>query len=313
MSKVKEVGRLCPPGRASLESVLGPTDHPLVYTMAEQKISTEGGSSDPSAGLYDQIEDLLAEIDQACEEFEGSYDESAPSLLPDLNTLTNPAAAAPAATDDPDASASDDGAEGSNEDDQSLLNAINAELSAQQPAAQGQAASPVSAADQDLAPASGDDLDELVAELATPQPKSQPAPAPATAPPSNPQPKAEPTQPVVPLKPDAAGAEPAEPPLSDSASTGSASPAALAAEPSLATRLKPMACSAGAIVLSPIAKVLDDQPRVVRDTIGWIGLATVFYAICLWSYALIFRSASKPAESVQGISLIGEPPAEQRR
>lgn len=61
---------------------------------------------------------------------------------------------------------------------------------------------------------------------------------------------------------------------------------------------------AGTAALTPLAGVLKDQPRVVRDTLGWLAASTVFYGIILWSYVLIFRSASQPNEAPQGVSIV---------
>lgn len=87
-------------------------------------------------------------------------------------------------------------------------------------------------------------------------------------------------------------------------------PAAKASKPprskpaDLLKRLEPVFYRAGTAVLTPLAGVLKDQPRVVRDTLGWLAASTVFYGIILWSYVLIFRSASQPNEAPQGVSIV---------
>lgn len=35
-------------------------------------------------------------------------------------------------------------------------------------------------------------------------------------------------------------------------------------------------------------------PKVARDTAGWIGLVTVFFACCMWAIILFFRSTPVP-------------------
>jgi hypothetical protein len=62
----------------------------------------------------------------------------------------------------------------------------------------------------------------------------------------------------------------------------------------------------GTAALNPLAGLLKDQPRVVRDTIGWLAASTVFYGIILWSYVLIFRSTSKPDQEPQGVTIVDQ-------
>jgi hypothetical protein len=69
-------------------------------------------------------------------------------------------------------------------------------------------------------------------------------------------------------------------------------------------RLEPVFYRAGTAALTPLAGVLKDQPRVVRDTLGWVAASTVFYGIILWSYVLIFRSASQPDQAPQGVTIV---------
>lgn len=46
---------------------------------------------------------------------------------------------------------------------------------------------------------------------------------------------------------------------------------------------------AGAV--EPVAKRLSGMPRGVRDSIGWIGAMTLFYAACVWTVVLVLRGA----------------------
>lgn len=43
-----------------------------------------------------------------------------------------------------------------------------------------------------------------------------------------------------------------------------------------------------------VGKPLREKPKSVRDTVGWIAIYTAFLALCLWIFALGFRSPSPP-------------------
>lgn len=51
------------------------------------------------------------------------------------------------------------------------------------------------------------------------------------------------------------------------------------------------ACAALAGAVEPVAKRLSGMPRGVRDSIGWIGAMTLFYAACVWTVVLVLRGA----------------------
>jgi hypothetical protein len=51
---------------------------------------------------------------------------------------------------------------------------------------------------------------------------------------------------------------------------------------------------ATARVLVVSARTLERCPKVARDTLGWIGLVTVFFACCMWAIVLFFRSTPVP-------------------
>lgn len=77
---------------------------------------------------------------------------------------------------------------------------------------------------------------------------------------------------------------------------------------SLRQRLKPIFAGAGkavgsilgvatpalAVLSAPLAK----KPRIVRDSIGWIAVNTVFCASCLWGYMLFLRPADVAEQHV---------------
>ena len=42
------------------------------------------------------------------------------------------------------------------------------------------------------------------------------------------------------------------------------------------------------------ATTLERSPKLARDTVGWIGLVTVFFACCMWAVVLFFRTIPTP-------------------
>lgn len=66
-----------------------------------------------------------------------------------------------------------------------------------------------------------------------------------------------------------------------------------------AVRAEPAAKAAA----TALAKPLDAQPAVVRQTIGWIALWTIFLAACVWLTLAMFRSAPTPPPAAQPNSL----------
>ncbi len=362
---------------------MNPASVPIRNPMPDNDANLVSDTADEAEGLYDRIDELLAEIDEACEitsdgfdpdevdaqlpslsdkgelaeipdlelenpdldldgDFEGDspddplseIEAETPSESPDAEPLAKPAnepadELAEAADTEPEAATDD---EPSQDDD--LLAAINEELAhlddspeptedeatAEEPVAEATEPQPEPSPmdrpeppeevnPEDVSVEFGlEDLDDMVAELddqkapersvqpkgdpkaepeAAPKPvaksESKPSPEPASEPEPEPAPVAAPAP-----KPAAAPAKPIPKPKRDFA-------------PALA-----VAYRAGAVTLSPIAKVLDTQPRMLRDSIGWVGAITVFYAVCLWTYALLFRGTSVPEQSPQGVTIIGE-------
>ncbi len=47
-------------------------------------------------------------------------------------------------------------------------------------------------------------------------------------------------------------------------------------------------------VLSPLSAPLNKYPKVVRDTLGWVSLITLFWAMTIWAYLLFFH---KPVDA----------------
>ncbi|MCW5776667.1 MAG: hypothetical protein KIS87_09535 [Phycisphaeraceae bacterium] len=48
-------------------------------------------------------------------------------------------------------------------------------------------------------------------------------------------------------------------------------------------------CISLARAVEPIAQRVSGMPRGVRDSIGWIGAMTLFYAACVWTVVLVLR------------------------
>ncbi len=75
--------------------------------------------------------------------------------------------------------------------------------------------------------------------------------------------------------------------------------------PTLADRARPALLPALRVVGKPLA----NQPRVVRDSVGWIGAMTVFYGLCLWLYVLVFHdSGPTPAETTPTSAVVAPVP-----
>lgn len=60
--------------------------------------------------------------------------------------------------------------------------------------------------------------------------------------------------------------------------------------------------------LDLIGRPLANQPRVVRDSIGWIGAVTVFYGLCVWLYLLVFHDPSPPGASTRPAAIVAPTP-----
>ncbi len=73
---------------------------------------------------------------------------------------------------------------------------------------------------------------------------------------------------------------------------------------------------AGARSLADLASTpLKNRPKIVRDTVGWFGLWTLFLAICVWVTLAFFRSPDHPqaeGEPMRIRTAEESPPANQR-
>jgi hypothetical protein len=82
--------------------------------------------------------------------------------------------------------------------------------------------------------------------------------------------------------------------------------------PSIAARTKVAAHAllgkvggaAGRLALSTLSMPMRSQPVAVRDTLGWVALATLFWAACLWAYMLLFYKPPTPAPPSNATALV---------
>jgi hypothetical protein len=147
-----------------------------------------------------------------------------------------------------------------------------------------------------------------------------PAPSSAAASPSTPEaapaPAAETSAPAVVA---ARSAVPASAPAPVSAPTSApaaapAVPAPVAAPspvapakpkgPSVFTRAREAMGKRSAGVAAALAKPLAGKPKMVRDTVGWIGLNTIFLATLVWGYRLMLQKPEQPVAAKTPIGLI---------
>lgn len=76
---------------------------------------------------------------------------------------------------------------------------------------------------------------------------------------------------------------------------------------------------AGARTLANLASLpLKNKPKIVRDTVGWFGLWTLFLAICVWLTLAFFRSPDHPEADGERVRIrtadeSSSPPANQRQ
>lgn len=64
-------------------------------------------------------------------------------------------------------------------------------------------------------------------------------------------------------------------------------------------RAEPAALRGAALVSRPLAS----RPRIVRDTVGWIGLWTLFLAVCVWFTLVFLRTSETPASEAEPTAL----------
>lgn len=173
----------------------------------------------------------------------------------------------------------------------------------------------IDALDAELASLAAGLMNEPTAEVAPPEPSAAPtetteAPLPGTpAPPAASAPagaEARVEEPKSPAQPAATSAAP-EPAPTLSHATAPVEPepakarAAAAAVAHLAGRvITPVSGRAAAILSRP----LRNKPKIVRDSIGWLAIFTLFNATGLWGYILLIR---KPAIAEAAVSTAADP------
>jgi len=57
-------------------------------------------------------------------------------------------------------------------------------------------------------------------------------------------------------------------------------------------------------VAAALAKPLAGKPKMVRDTVGWLGLNTIFLATLVWGYRLMLQKPEQPVAAKTPIGLI---------
>ncbi len=62
--------------------------------------------------------------------------------------------------------------------------------------------------------------------------------------------------------------------------------------------------TAGRLAVSTLSLPMRSQPVAVRDTLGWVALATLFWATCLWAYMLLFYKPPTPEPPSNATALI---------
>lgn len=161
-----------------------------------------------------------------------------------------------------------------------------------------------------------DQLARLTDELLAGEPGADvptPAPAEATEPVSQ-------SAPAAPEASPAPGPESAPAPAAESAPPAvavAAAPAAVAvaAPSSPVAPAKPEGMPVGARLRAALqrrseglaavfAKPLAGKPKMVRDTVGWLGLNTIFLATLVWCYRLILQKPEQPVSAKAPIGLI---------
>ncbi|HEX8876881.1 MAG TPA: hypothetical protein VF777_09045 [Phycisphaerales bacterium] len=159
-----------------------------------------------------------------------------------------------------------------------------------------------------------DQLARLTDELLSADPAAAPAPAAAAAPavaeapvaaaaseanaPPAPAPAPEPVSAAAPAPAPAAPAAPAAPVPARAAPRG----------PSLAERLSRAVAGRTAGLAVACAKPLAGKPKIVRDTVGWLGVNTIFLATLVWGYRLMLQRPEQPVATKAPSTLVSDFP-----
>lgn len=145
------------------------------------------------------------------------------------------------------------------------------------------------------APAPSAPPSPTVSAAASPTPHASPA---APPPEAAPAPTEAPQTPALASSPPAesAAASPRSAPAASSVSKAVHAPSPPAAPPGppLSSRLATVLARA----LTPLNAPFASQPKVVRDSLGWVAANTVFLGACLWVYIEFFRPDPKAAHTL---------------
>gem|GEM_PF-6897691 len=148
------------------------------------------------------------------------------------------------------------------------------------------------------APVASKEPEPVTAAAVTPVPAAAHA-APAAAPVSKPAPQPAPELPREPAhasKDSHAGDAVAAKPVGPSVLT-----LARAAAFSLVGKI---AATIASLVLKGLSAPLRSQPVMVRDTLGWVALATMFWAGCLWAYMLLLYKPPMPEPPSNAVAIV---------
>ncbi len=93
-------------------------------------------------------------------------------------------------------------------------------------------------------------------------------------------------------------APPAQHSVASTARPADAAPAATRP----ASWTKPLTTATVSVLSAPLASA----PRIVRDTVGWFALWTLFLAACVWAYVLFVHKPAKPHGHAAPLGLVTE-------
>jgi|GEM_PF-6007513 len=169
----------------------------------------------------------------------------------------------------------------------------------------------IEALDQQLAALTDELLDQdEVAEIEAARPTSAPAgqvespAAPRAAFPQTPPPAQPPETPAASAPPSPS--MPAVPATETSGSVAGSEDHGAVTTRSRST-LAETACAALAGAVEPVAERLSGMPRSVRDSLGWIGAMTLFYAACVWTVVFVLRGSGVEPPDGPPLEIASEP------
>lgn len=165
-------------------------------------------------------------------------------------------------------------------------------------------------------------LDDQLARLTDELLSGDPAAAPAAAAPAAAAPGAAVAEAPVAAAAPEASPSPAPAPVPEPVSAAPSAPAAAAPVapaapvparaaprgPSLAERLSRVVAGRTAGLAVACAKPLAGKPKIVRDTVGWLGVNTIFLATLVWGYRLMLQKPEQPVATKAPSTLVSDFP-----